>query len=501
MSTKHLLQEAYKTTKRMTACDPTTPQGARQALYDKSSFNVYIKALSEGLEGEDKENFVQICETTRLRLMENSMFQLNPYETLTMPVLRVFYPKLISKELVNVVPIDKPEVVKGFIHAYFGREDDPTGTHPHAFPSVNTDISKGPGVSVSVPGTALSPGEENIFGEIDSTGTMSLSAANAHIERDFRIIEVTDSTGYTQDVDIRPDIDGNFSEDITFEDTGMSDILQGHIDYENGMLYLSSLSDLIVSVEYVAYASLEENQINPTVRFEIEKITLSAVDRRISAEWTINMEQDAKALFDIAIQAELVNLIGEQIALDIDREIITRIIASNASLNPTSHTVQFDLTPDAGFVFGRKQWYENVIPTLNTLSAQIYNSCLMGSANTIACNPLDAAVFESLNSFEYTGDSVEGGDVGYRTATVSGGKWKILVSSIVPQGTSIVKYRSSDIQRASVVYAPYVPALLSPYPLGPIPSLTILTRYALRVIRHEAFGVLEISDTAGTGGY
>jgi len=141
-------------------------------------------------------------------------------------------------------------------------------------------------------------------------------------------------------------------------------------------------------------------------------------------------------------------------------------------------------------------WYENILPVLNELSAQVYNSCLMGAANTLACNPLDSAVFESLNTFEYNGNSVDGGDLGYRSATVAGGKWKILVSSIVPQGKVITKYRSTDITRSAFVYAPYVPAILSPYPLGPVPSLTIMSRYASKVIRNQALAVLNIIDTA-----
>jgi len=487
MSTKHLLTESYTRTKRMTGINPGTPQGFKQTLTDKNAYSVYVKSLSEGLTGDFLDHFMEMAETTRVALMENSMFQINPYETLTLPILRVFYPKLIAKELVNVMPIDKPDVVHGFIRAYFGKHGE--SGHPHSFPSVDTDISKGPGVTISAPGTAAVPGTENIFTEIGG----GLNADNAHIEKDFRIVSVVDGTANAVDVEIKPDVDGNFSESVTV--MGVTDVISGHIDYENGSFVVSSLTGNIVQLGYEAFASLEENRINPTVRFEIEKIRMTAIDRRISAEWTINLEQDAKALFDVQLQSELVNIIGEQIALDIDREIVNKLIATNAAMNPASHTQTFDLKPPTSFTWGRKLWYENIIPTLNNISAQVYNTCLMGAANTLATNPLDAAVFESLNGFEYAGNSIDGGDVGYRSATVQGGKWKILVSSIIPKGTVIVKYRSTDLARAAFVYAPYVPALLTPYPLGPIPSLTIMARYATKVVRNTALAVLNIVDT------
>jgi hypothetical protein len=120
----------------------------------------------------------------------------------------------------------------------------------------------------------------------------------------------------------------------------------------------------------------------------------------------------------------------------------------------------------------------------------------MGSANTLGVNPEDAAIFESLNGFSYTGTSVGGGDVGYRTATVQGGKYKILTSSVVPKGRMIAAYKSGDLSRSTVVYAPYVPLLLIPYPLGTNPSLTIMTRYSKRVVRHAALAELKIVDTS-----
>jgi len=482
---KHLLNEAYATTKRMTGINPQSPNGFKQMLADQHAWGIYMRGLNEGLDNpEDIEFMNMMGENTRVALMENSMFQLNPYETLTMPILRVFVPKFIAKELVNVMPIDKPDVIKGFIRASFKKHGE--STFGHSFPST-TDISRGPDVGITVTKSANE-------GTTDVLAEASLTSTNSHIEKDVVITTVVDSTGNTATVSITPSVDGNFSEAVTV--AGQSDVISGHWDFLNGTLTWSSAASVVTSVRYQAICSLEENTINPTAKFEIDKIRFTVIDRRISAEWTINMEQDIKALYDIQIQSEFVNLIGEQIALDIDNEIITALFATNAALNPATHTKTFDLNPPTDFHFGRKQWYENILVTLGQLSAQIYNSCLMGAANTLACNPLDASIFEALNGFAYTGDSVAGGDVGYRTATVAGGKWKILVSSIVPSGSILAKYRSDDLARAAYVYAPYVPALLSPYPLGSIPSLTVMSRYATKVIRNEAIGKLTITDTA-----
>ena len=506
-----LLQEAYTKTKRATGINPVAPGQFRKLLRDGKSWNYFAQNLCEGLSEKQALEFRGLAENTRISLMENSMFGLNPYETMTLPVLRQFYPKLIAKELVNVMPIDKPEVIKGFMKAYFGRYSDVDGDgnqlYPYQFPYVApgtrksvvgsggtdlVDISRGPSVGINAEGTT---GSDKTIDILDALG---LTKSESHLEKDFKILGVssTDTTAYTAlATPIVADVDGNFSFDVTIDST-TTDTVVGRVNFFDGTFDWQSINGAVDGLSYSAVASLEENRINPKVRYTIEKIRFAVVLRQISAEWTIPFEQDVKALYDINMQSELVNIIGEQIAAETDREMIDALIAGNAAFNDQStHTDTFDKKPAANFYWGRKAWYENILPKLTQLSAQVYNDTLMDSANTIACNPLDAAIFENLDDFNYDGNSVAGGEVGYRAATVQGGKWKILVSSIVPSGKMILKYRSNEMQRASFVYAPYVPAILSPYPIGAIPALTVMTRYASKLIRPEAIAVLNITDT------
>jgi len=508
-----VLQEAYSRTEKVTGINPIAPGNFRKLLKDGKKWNVFTESLVAGMSEQQGQEFKTLANNTRIGLMENSMFGLNPYETLTLPVLRRFYPKLIAKELVNVMPIDKPEVVKGFMRAYFGTYNDVDAggnqLYPYQFPYVAPgtrksiegaggtdliDISRGPSVGINATGVTSSYNVDILY---DGLG---LTKSESHLEKDFKILAIstTDSTDYTTlSEPIVADVDGNFSFDVDIDST-TTDTVVGRVNFYDGTFDWRSVNGYVDSLSYSAVASLEENKINSKVKYTIDKIRFQVVLRQISAEWTIPFEQDIKALYDINVQSELVNIIGEQIAAEIDREIIDALIAGNAAFNDAdTHTATFDKNPPATFTWGRKAWYENILPTLTQLSAQIYNDTLMDSANTLACNPIDAAIFENLNDFSYDGNSVAGGEVGYRSATVQGGKWKILISSIVPSGKIVVKYRSNEAQRAAFVYAPYIPAILSPFPVGAIPALTVMTRYASKLIRPEAVAVLDIEDTAG----
>lgn len=484
---KEILIEAYRATKQVSGIDPSKPGNTKAVLTDDRAFFSYVKGLAESLPKADQEGFTRLCENTRVSLLENSMFAINPYESLTIPILRVFYPKLIAKEAVTVAPMDKPETVKAYINASFTQANSTT---QYAAPVTGVDVSGGPSIGTPVAAAVTVP--QTAYDVLNAISA-GLTSASAHLERDFEITGVYDGTTW-ETVSIVPAVEGHFSSQVSIVSGGVTttDVISGKVDYLNGTLAISSATGGVTQVRYKVTCSLEENRINPTIEMTIDKIRLYAKDRQISAKWTINMEQDMRALFDVSTQAELVNLLGQQIALDVDREIVNALISANTRLNAASHTGSFDRTPPAAYTWGPKYWHENITYVLNELSAQVYNDTNIDQANTILANPLDVAILEDLNGFAYTGTSSNDGDVGYRQATVAGGKWKVLTSSVVTQGQMVLIYKPVEEIKSIYFYCPYVPAVLHPYPLGYIPSLTILTRYATALVRSNGIAALTI---------
>lgn len=482
---KHILVESYKAVRKVSGIDPSKPGNLKAILTDDKAFNTYVTSLAESIDDvRDRDNFTMLAENTRVSLLENSMFQINPYETLTLPILRVFYPKLVAKEAVTVSPMDKPECVKAFIRAKFAPAN--SGTQYDA-PVIDTDISGGP--SIGTPVAAAMPVPSTAFNVLTAMG---LTSAQAHLERDFMINSVSDGTTWV-DVNIVPAVEGHFSSSVDLGVAG-TDVISGMVDYLNGTVAISSATGLVTSIRYQVTCSLEENRVNPRITLTVDKIRLYAKDRQISADWSINMEQDMRALFDVSMQAEVVNLLGQQIALDIDREIVSALIVANTRLNPISHVGAFNRTPPVTYTWGTKYWHENILPVMNQLSNQVYTDTNIESANTILANPLDAAILEDINGYAYTGSGSSDGELGYRAATMAGGKWKVLTSAVVPQGTMLMVLKSPDELRSVFFYSPYVPAVLHPYPLGNKPTLTILSRYATALVRSLGIAVLSIGS-------
>lgn len=482
-TTKEMLTECARTTKKLAGIDPIKPGNTKALLVNEKAFTIYRDGLAESIaDKKTREDFKLLCENTKISLLENSMYNINPYESLTMPILRIFYPKLVVKEAITVSPMDKPESVKAYITANCTPANSST---QYAAPSITTDISGGPSVGSPVTAAITVPSSG-----YDVLGTQSLTSTQAHLERDFNITAVSDGTTWTS-VNIVVAVEGHFSSSVTTP--AGTDVISGYVDFLNGTVSISSAAGVVSSARYTVTLSLEENRINPEITLDVSKIRLYAKDRQISTKWTINMEQDMRALFDLSMQAEMVNILGQQIALDIDRELITSLITSNSRFNSSAtHVGSFARTAPATYVYGNKYWHENIIPVLNELSARIYTDTHMDSGNTILANPLDVAILEDLQGFNYTGTSYTDGDLGYRSATVAGGKWKVLTSAVVTQGTMVMTYKPTEEMKAVYIYAPYVPAVLHPYPLGYKPSLTVLSRYATALVRSNGIATVTI---------
>ncbi|MEN3039870.1 MAG: hypothetical protein ABDI07_12130, partial [Candidatus Kryptonium sp.] len=145
-------------------------------------------------------------------------------------------------------------------------------------------------------------------------------------------------SGQQMSVSIFPTVDGTFAATLNLTSIGGPQVaeLSGSIDYKTGQASIAisgsrgPVPNLEVTLSFVL--GFEYNVGNPEIEFEVDKITLRATDRQITARWSLQFEQDLRALYDLDLQSQLVTIIGEQIALDIDREIVNHLFAIATSL-------------------------------------------------------------------------------------------------------------------------------------------------------------------------
>ena len=88
----------------------------------------------------------------------------------------------------------------------------------------------------------------------------------------------------------------------------------GFIWFQNS--YLNSLEDgeLTKTLEF-------EDQMGE-VSFDLQAVTVSVTERKLRAQWSPELAQDVSAFHNIDAEAELTALLSEEVAAEIDREIL-----------------------------------------------------------------------------------------------------------------------------------------------------------------------------------
>jgi hypothetical protein len=132
---------------------------------------------------------------------------------------------------------------------------------------------------------------------------------------------------------------------------------------------------------YRRYADLEFEDKIGEVSFELDSVTVSVTERKLRAQWSPELAQDVAAFHNIDAEAELTALLSEQVAAEIDREIL-RDLRKGAAWN-----LRWDYNGwrriSQTTNYTQKDWNQTLITAINQLSAQIHKSTLRGGANWI----------------------------------------------------------------------------------------------------------------------
>jgi hypothetical protein len=253
-----------------------------------------------------------------------------------------------------------------------------------------------------------------------------------------------------------------------------------------------------------------ENEPNiPEIDIKVDSVAVTAITKKLKAKWTPELGQDLNAYHNLDAEVELTQILSEQIALEIDREILEDLVrgatagirywsrAAGRFLNrETGAEVGVSATPD--FTGNVSEWYETLIETINDVSAQIHRKTLRGAANFCVVSPEVANILEFTAGFRanVTADSDKGDAGAVKVGSLSK-KFDIIVDPYFPRQLILVGRRGSSFLESGYVYAPYVPLQTTPTIFGVedfVPRKGVMTRYAKKMVRPDMYGLVVVRD-------
>lgn len=272
-------------------------------------------------------------------------------------------------------------------------------------------------------------------------------------------------------------------------------------------------SGLTVDSAGVVYSPVFESNfvsdIIPEIDIKITAVSVQAETRKLKAKWTPELAQDLNAYHNLDAEVELTQILSEQIALDIDREILNQLLigATGAKLYWSRRPGQFlnrftgTVTTGPSFTGTVREWYETLIETIIDAANTIHRKTLRGAANFLVVSPDVATILEASVLYKPTmnvGDPKETQfNIGTEKIGSLNNRFTVYKDPYFPRNKILVGYKGGSFLETGFVYAPYVPLIVTPTIFAPndfTPRKGVMTRYAKKMVRSDFYAVVIIRD-------
>ena len=249
-------------------------------------------------------------------------------------------------------------------------------------------------------------------------------------------------------------------------------------------------------VAWAQYDSLELETEIGEVSFKLDSVTVSVEERKLRATWSPELAQDVSAFHNIDAEAELTGILSEQIAAEIDREILRDL----RKLAPWQ--ARWDVNGwrrMAGYStnYTQKDWNQELITKVNQISAQIHKSTLRGGANWLVVSSEVSALLNNLEYFHVSDANAEADQysMGIERVGALQGRYQVYVDPYSPSYSIILGHKGKSLLDTGYIYAPYVPMQLTPTIYNPFnfaPVKGIMTRYAKKCVNNKFYGHIKV---------
>jgi len=507
--------------------------------------------LLEGLDGNVKENCAQLFENELSWMINESTDSASSgqFETVAFPVIRRVFAKLLANDLVSVQALNLPIGKLYYINPKTSvRVDEGGGVFGHTSPdgaysnaattptSGRTqfeqrslydsfyatqygeegtslfDRSKGSfqiisGVTTQVPAwTAGDRVVTVVVGGFNTTNEGKLIGpagvpmdtesflASLAIVADTDLIapspfaDATITAGQPVGYNVKVQPYGQAIVDASGNLTLNIDLTYAGAD---GYQAFSATTNPTFEFAYRVYTDLEEDSEMAEVTFGLDEVTVSVETRKMRAQWTPELAQDVSAFHNIDAEAELTALLSEQMAAEIDREVLRDLRRGAAwTLRWDYNGIRKQSQPYYGT---QKDWNQTLITKVNQISAQIHKAVLRGGASWIVVSPEISAVMDDLEYFHVSNASPEQDkyNMGIEKIGSLSGRYQVYRDPYSPANTMLIGHKGTSILESGYIYAPYVPMQLTPVMYNPFdfkPIRGIMTRYAKKMIMNRYYG-------------
>ena len=305
-------------------------------------------------------------------------------------------------------------------------------------------------------------------------------------------------------------VNGTYSPDHTGADTALtaSFVVGDAVSAEGGT------GGTLVIPSFESNFASSPAPVIPEIDIKIESIAVTATTRKLRARWSPELAQDLNAYHSMDAEVELTQILSEQIALEIDREILNDLLTEAKAANyywsrAPGKFVKKDTGVVASSTIGPnftgtvREWYETLVETIIDVANEIHRKTLRGAANFIVVSPEVATIFEASvlykPSIKIDGQGQVGTpfSIGAEAIGSLSNRFTVYKDPYFPRNKILVGYKGGSYLESGYVYAPYVPLIVTPTIFAPedfTPRKGVMTRYGKKMVRADFYGTVTCLD-------
>jgi hypothetical protein len=256
----------------------------------------------------------------------------------------------------------------------------------------------------------------------------------------------------------------------------------------------------------------------PEIDIRIESVAVTASTRKLRARWSPELAQDLNAYHTLDADLELTSVLSEQIALEVDREILNDLLVGASAavfywsrlngkvvnkLTGEEILRSSTLAPGPTQVGTQREWYETLIETVIDVSNEIHRKSLRGAGNFLVTSPAVSTMLEA-SSYYRPNYSVDGAgqvsnpmSIGVEPMGSLSNRFVVYKDPYFVPNQILVGFKGQTWLETGYVYAPYVPLIITPtlYDTEDFtPRKGVMTRYGKKMLRADYYGRVHVLD-------
>jgi hypothetical protein len=260
-----------------------------------------------------------------------------------------------------------------------------------------------------------------------------------------------------------------------------------------------NLGPIDMRLTYREYLNLElAPAFSSELKLSVVQIPIQTQIHKMKTSWTVELAQDLMAYHAVDAEAELTQLLAEEVAAEKDRLIIRELInlAGHFEVWNADFAGAVDPNPANTVFRGTEATYnQTLVLAINRANAKIQKTTRRGGANWILISAEGAAKMINMDTFKATDADAEGTKfaAGVEQIGKVQGRYDVYVDPHLPAEICLVGRKGTSFFDTGYVYCPYIEYILSPVVLEDQdfnPRRMISSRFGTAMLNNKFYAVV-----------